>query len=133
MRRGLALMALAAVCAGCHFRREVVNAHVRDIDTSWIEPGRTTRADVAARIGMPSAVGRAGGVRKDAFRWVMVDTREQGLEVGYVLTPTFERGVERHAEDILVRFDDRGVVTLVSRTRLVDGEVRQLEYREAKP
>ena len=33
-----------------------MNGHVRQIDTSWIEPGRTTRDEVIARIGRPADV-----------------------------------------------------------------------------
>lgn len=52
--RSLFCFALLAL-AGCSFTRTVVNAHVRDIDTRWIEPGRTTRDDVLSRIGRPPA------------------------------------------------------------------------------
>ena len=38
------------------FSRTVVNGHVRNMDTSWIEPGKTTRDDVIARLGRPPAV-----------------------------------------------------------------------------
>jgi len=48
---------------GCMFSRTVVNGHVRKMDTSWIEPGRTTRAEVIARLGMPPAMIGAKGVR----------------------------------------------------------------------
>ena len=42
---------------GCtSFTRTVVNGHVRDIDTAWIEPGRTTRDEVIGRIGRPPSI-----------------------------------------------------------------------------
>lgn len=133
MRRGLLPIALVVALSGCHFSREVVNAHVRDVDTAWIEPGKTTREDVVARIGLPPTIKHMGGVKKDSFRWVMVDTNSRGCQVGYVLTPTFEKAIEHYAEDILVRFDEKGVVTLVSRTRSDGDTVKVVEYREATP
>lgn len=132
MLRVVSIIALSVALAGCHFGRTVVNAHVRDIDTSWIEPGKTTRAEVVQRIGMPPTVKSLGGVRNDSFRWVMIDTDERILEAGWILTPTFERTRERYTEDIFIKFDDHDVVTLVSRTHS-DGEtVKIVELREAK-
>ena len=51
-------MALAAwMLGGCtSFTRTVVNGHVRDIDTSWIEPGKTTRDEVIDRMGRPPSI-----------------------------------------------------------------------------
>jgi len=131
MRFPFPLLLSAGLCAGCTFSREVVNPHVRNIDTAWIEPGRTTRQQIVDRIGFPPTVRGLGGVKKDSFRWTCYDTSNGKLEVGYILTPTFERGTESFAEDILVKFDERDVVTLVSRTRN-DGETTRLvEWREA--
>lgn len=63
----LSAVALAmALFTGCTFSRTVVNGHVRHMDTSWIEPGKTTRADVVARLGMPPAMIGAKGVRPGA-------------------------------------------------------------------
>ena len=44
MVRRLPIIILAAFFLdGCKIARDQVNIHVRDIDTSWIEPGVTTR------------------------------------------------------------------------------------------
>ena len=121
----------AALLVGCSFSRTIVNDYVREIDTSWIVPGETTREDIVRRIGMPSTVKHMGGIGKDSFRWVTVDTRGKKLEAGYILTPTFEQANERYAHDLLIVFDQKGVVTLVSRTAYDGERVKLLEWREA--
>ncbi|MBO7720869.1 MAG: hypothetical protein J6T01_00515 [Kiritimatiellae bacterium] len=130
MPRTVQFLVFAVLAGGCHFGRTVVNAHVRQIDTSWIKPGQTTRTEVVERIGLPPTVKTLGGVRKDSFRWVMVDTDERILRAGWVVTPTFEKTREHFAEDILVKFDGSGVVSLVSRTRSDGDRVEILELRE---
>jgi len=63
MFRLAATVLALALLTGCTFSRTVVNGHVRELDTSWIEPGKTTRADVIARLGMPPAMVGAKGIR----------------------------------------------------------------------
>lgn len=121
---------LLVVASGCRFSREIINPHVRNLDTSWIEPGVTTRRQIVARMGFPPTVREMGGVRPDSFRWTMSDTFVRSLEIGYIVTPTFERGHEHFAEDILVAFDPQGVVKRVSRTRSTGDQVEVLEWRE---
>lgn len=117
---------------GCTFSRAVVNPEVRDIDTSWIVPGKTTRRDIVARIGFPPHVRELGGVKPNSFRWTTYDLSTRTLAAGYIVTPTFEKGHERFAHDILVCFDERGVVTLLSRTAVVDGRLRVVDWKELK-
>lgn len=128
--RLLTFVALAALLDGCSFGRTVINGHVRDIDTSWIEPGVTTRDEIITKIGYPPVVKTLGGVRPNSFRWVMVDTDERKLEAGYIVTPTFEKALEFFADDILVVFDKNGVVSLVSRTAYDGDKLRIKEWRE---
>lgn len=130
--RGLVSLALAMqLAAGCTFSREVINPHVKDIDTAWIKVGVTTRADVIRRIGMPPTVKEMGGVRPNSFRWTTYDTQGGIFEAGYIFTPTFKREHEMFANDILIRFDDDGVVTFVSRTSAThDDGIKVLEWRE---
>ena len=157
-------IASLALCAlfGCSFTREVVNGYVRDLDTSWIAPGRTTRDEIIARMGRPPAVLGVGqhagdglsqffaqrlsvrpsgmdakGEDVDAtglsvFRWTAVDSREGAFEAGYWIVPKFSNGVLHRRHDILVLFDERGVVKLMSRTAVVDGKVRILEWKEVQ-
>lgn len=117
--------------AGCTISRSVVNPQVRDMDTSWIQPGVTTRSDVVARLGMPPLMIDGGGVTEDSFQWVRSDTFSRVLELGYYVVPSFEATRGRDTEDILIRFNDNDVVTLVSRTSTCGGEkTKVLEWRE---
>ena len=102
------VLAFAWTCAGCHFGRVVVNEHVRELDTKWILPGQTTRAEVVAN-----------------------DTDERSFEGGYILTPTFSSDSVYYANDILVVTDDNGVVTLVSHVAHNGKGFRLVDWREA--
>lgn len=131
MRSAVLIAALAAMLSGCTFSRATVNDYVRDLDTSWIVPGRTTRTEIIDRLGMSPASREGGGVTAGSFRWVCADSFGTKLEAGYIVTPTFERTDRHFAEDILILFDERGVVELVSRTASRDGrEIELKEWRE---
>lgn len=125
-------VAVFPVLCGCSFSRSVVNPHHRDLDTSWIVPGRTTRAEVIERLGMPPGVinGR-GGIKGDSMRWVTRDAFAGRFEAGYIVTPTFEVSREHHQHDLLVKFAADGTVELVSRTESLDERNRVVEFREA--
>lgn len=120
-----------AACCGCHIIREQVNPHVRNIDISWIEPGTTTRDQIVERIGFPATARGIGGVTSDSFRWTLHDTRINRLEAGYIITPTLELSRAHYAEDILVKFDMSGIVSLVSHTVSDGNTVRVIEWKEA--
>lgn len=125
-------LALLVLACGCSFSRSVVNPHHARHDTSWIVPGKTTRAEVIERLGMPpSSVTGRGGVKNDAMRWVTRDAFTGTLEAGRIVTPTFELSREHHRHDLLIKFDAGGVVSLVSRTETADGKNRVIEFREA--
>ena len=166
--KGVVFTCLLMAAVGCtSFSRTVVNAHVRDIDTSRIEPGKTTKDEIVSRIGRPPTVvglkepvetldGSDGlsryyagslttrpwgidardedvdGPEMNAFRWCSVDFFSGRFEGGKWIVPTFGTGHVRRAHDILVLFDDRDVVTLVSRTEFADDKIRILEWRESK-
>lgn len=66
MARFLTTALALLMLSGCSFSRTVVNGYVRDLDTSWIKPGATTRSEVIARLGMPPAMVGAKGVRPGA-------------------------------------------------------------------
>lgn len=133
MRRLLLILGLAASLSGCTFGRVVVNGHVKDLDTSWIRPGVTTRDEVVKRLGMPATVKDVGvGVTKETMRWVAVDTTERKFEGGYVVTPTFTNDKTFFSHDILIVFDDRDVVSLLSRTRSDGDKIEILDWREVR-
>jgi hypothetical protein len=131
---GRLLIFLFAACllGGCKIARDQVNLHVREIDTSWIEPGITTRRQVIDRIGIPPAAKGLGGVTADTFRWTLYDRYTGTLEAGYIVTPTFELSRAHFAEDILVKFDESGKVSLVSRTVSDGKDVRITEWKEKR-
>ncbi len=133
MSRSLLIFLFAAfLLGGCKIARDQVNLHVREIDTSWIEPGVTTRRQVIDRIGIPPAAKGLGGVTADTFRWTLYDRYTATLETGYIVTPTFELSRAHFAEDILVKFDESGKVSLVSRTESDGKDVRITEWKEKR-
>lgn len=81
-------------------------------------------------VGM-DAEGEFGGRASRAFRWYASDTRVNSFEGGMYFVPTFSGRRQGRAYDIYILFDEQGVVTLVSRTEIRDGEIRVLEWREA--
>ena len=120
--------------AGCTFSRVVENDYVKDFDTSWIVPGTTTRDEVVAKFGYPVATqyGR-GGIFPNAFYYACNDVRTFKMVMGYILTPTFERTRGNSAHEIMLKFDDRDIVKIVSRIRRdADGQIEVLDLREAK-
>lgn len=107
---------LAFLAGGCTFARVVTNDAVRDMRTDWIVPGRTTRAEVLARLGPPAAATDRSRTMSDRMcRYIRTDTRSAKLEARFIVTPTFERTRTRLTEDILAEFDDHGTVTRISR------------------
>lgn len=138
MMRGLppALGAALLLLGGCTFARVRTNRGVERLETAWIRPGETTYAEVLDRLGLPPPVGRADDtpawLSSDALHYVSLDTRTFRLELGYILTPLFERTRTVPSHDLLIRF--RGsVVSQVSRVRRRGGEMEVLEFREAAP
>lgn len=132
----VALALLAPAGGGCTFARVRTNRGVEALETAWIRPGETTYGEVLARLGLPPPVGRADDapawLSSDALHYVSMDTRIFRLELGYVVTPLFERTRSLPAHDILIRFRE-GVVCQVSRVRRRGGKAEVLEFREAAP
>lgn len=118
------------VLCGCQISRHQTNPHIRDIDTSWIQPGETTRRQVIDRIGIPPAGKDLGGVTADSFRWTLHDRRTGALEIGHILTPTFEFSHTHSAEDILVKFDSDDKVALLIRTVSDGNQTSIIEWKE---
>ena len=108
------LVLVAALCGGCTFSRVRTNPEVANLETAWIVPGTTTYREVVGRLGMPPPVGQADSA--PAF-----------------VSPIFRRSRTVAADDVLIRFDDAGVVRQVSRTRQRGEETEVLDFREVKP
>lgn len=66
------------------------------------------------------------------MRWLTRDALTGTFEAGYIVTPTFEISREHHQHDLLILFDEKDRVSLISRTESTGGENRVVEFREAK-
>ncbi|MGN0886326.1 MAG: hypothetical protein ACI4RT_04930 [Candidatus Spyradenecus sp.] len=135
--RCLVLTALAAWGAGCTCSRVRINEGIEQLDSAWIIPGQTTFEEVITRLGLPPPAGKVDDVAlylsDDLLHWVSTDTFTAKLELGYLLTPLFERSRTVVAHDLMICFDERRVVSRLSRTAREGQRVRLLEYREATP
>lgn len=131
------LALVVALCGGCTFSRVRTNPEVADLETAWIVPGTTTYREVVGRLGMPPPVGQADSapafVSAETLHWLSTDTRIFELKVGYIVSPIFRRSRTAAADDVLIRFDNAGVVRQVSRTRRRGDETTVLDFREARP
>ena len=133
MTKAAIITAMLIAFTGCRFARTVVNEYVKDLDTTWIRPGVTTREEIKSRMGVCPSTKEGGGLTPTSFSSVCSDSFTRTFEAGYFVTPTFERGNRHYAEDILILFDERGIVKLLSRTRSRDGvHVEIIEWKEAK-
>ena len=137
LRHFLALAALTASVAGCTCSRIRINEGIEQLDSAWIIPGQTTFEEIIARLGLPPPAGKVDDVAlylsDDLLHWVSTDTFTTKLELGYILTPLFERSRTVVAHDLMICFDDRRVVSRLSRTARDGQKVQVLEYREATP
>lgn len=137
LRHFLALAALTASVAGCTCLRIRINEGIEQLDSAWIIPGQTTFEEIIARLGLPPPAGKVDDVAlylsDDLLHWVSTDTFTTKLELGYILTPLFERSRTVVAHDLMICFDDRRVVSRLSRTARDGQKVQVLEYREATP
>lgn len=133
--RGALFLAFLAFASGCTVSRVCVNPGAAAADTAWIEPGRTTFAEVTARLGFPPPSGRVDAVpaaiAPDALHWRTFDTRLWELKIGYVVYPIFRRSRTVTSEDLLIRFDKAGRVALVSRVRQRGDAFEVLDFRRA--
>ncbi len=132
-----AVLALLAGCVGCTCSRVVTNPEVAGLSTAWVEPGRTTYAEVVRRLGMPPPVGQVDDVpayvSAEMLHWRSLDTRVWELHFGYLVSPIFRRSRQVAADDVLIRFDAAGVVSLVSRVRRRGDGFEVVDFREAAP
>lgn len=124
-----------ALCAGCTCSRIVVNPGAASADTAWIVPGRTTFAEVTERLGFPPPSGRVDAaptaISADALHWRTLDTRRFQLKFGYIVSPIFRWSRTVASEDLLIRFDAAGRVSLVSRVRQRGDAYKLLDFRRA--
>lgn len=102
---------------GCFIARDVVNPQIRNLDTDWITPGITTKAEIVSELGLPTLDPITNSsITDDTFHWKSSDTFTMSLDIGWIFTPTFQISKTRKSEDILIRFDENDTVEFISRT-----------------
>lgn len=118
----LCLGLLPLVIGGCTFARLTANDWVRELDASGIQVGVSTWRDVLDQLGppAPSAQDRVSNEvpKLDYFRYVCseVKTVECSLfQVGVLLPLSWSD--EYPVDVLLVEFDDKGVVSCLSRRK----------------
>ena len=117
----IALLALALVLAGCSFHRTVSNRAVSELDTAFIEVGRTTWLDVLRRLGPPAATSTWEIVSRPLtqrhLRYECTESRRTALDLSYILELLFVWSDSQRIHELLIEFDDRGRVSSVHRRR----------------
>ena len=104
---------LCSVVAGCAWHRSVVNARVRDLDTSFIQPGKTTWLDVVRELGPPDVPFK--DLRTLHYRYT--DHRVSAFKFTYFLFLPFGWYDRQRRVELLIETDNDGVVTSVARSR----------------
>lgn len=131
------MVMLTVVGSGCTFSRITTNDHVKSLDAQWVQPGKTTRAEVIRRLGMPPPIGETHNITQaiapGTLHYVASDTRQRTLGLGYILTLDFVVSETNEANDLLFLFDENDVVRRISRTHRDGEEVTLLDYREVTP
>ena len=120
-RAALAGCALAALLnAGCTFHTTVWNPQNRELDLSWIEVGQTSWMDVLKRFGPPMSATNTQElfrpeINQNSLRYSVWVDKNAELSLRYFLGLPFEWGDARAVSDILIEFDDEGLVKEVWR------------------
>lgn len=113
-------LAATLLLAGCAFTRTVANSHVRQFDTAFIQPGRTTVGQVLATLGppppLPEGVESPPLFADDYLRYVCYETRQTRLLFGYIVFFPFQWSDTQAVHERLITFGPDGTVRDVIRT-----------------
>ena len=115
--RFLALLGLAGITGltGCSYSRVIINAEMRELDPSSIVVGRSTHMDVLELLGTPNPVSASEGALKnisqDMFRYTSGEETEVGFTFPLGLILPFRWQDSRNVYELIVEFDERGVVS----------------------
>ncbi len=137
LRPILIFLAGALLLTGCSFRRTVVNAQFRQIDTSFIQVGKTTADDVLRQLGPPapfaSPAENAGLISDTHLRYACLETRDTKFFISYFLILPFRWADTQTIDELLIEFDPAtGAVSRVNRTRRAT--IRPpLEFADSRP
>jgi len=115
------LLLALAVLPGCSFHKTITNDHVRSLDASSIEVGKTTQMEVLETLGPPAPVMATESALKNVserhFVYSCWESREFELLVAYILFLPFQWSDFRSVEDLVVEFDERGIVSDLYRVK----------------
>jgi len=129
LMRGLSVLALLFMTAGCVFQRSVVNRGEQDLDVSFIRIGKTEYKEVLEKLGPPDIP------LKDLrnFHYTSVDRRQSGFVIRLGLFLPFIWYDERRIHQVLVELDDNGTVIGVCKSvrHVVRPPLESEEDREA--
>jgi len=123
MKKLLLLLLLAALIqlTACSFHKSITNDWVRDLDPSSIEVGKTTQFEVLDILGPPAPTSTTDRATKNVsarhFKYSCWETRTCGIVVGYILVLPFSWNDQREVEELVVEFDDNGIVSDLYRVK----------------
>lgn len=81
----LAITAMCTVFTGCNVVRITINTPLTQEDVAFIEPGRTTLADVIAKLGTPDSITDSDSGAVATYRFL--DTKYSRVNFGWLLKP----------------------------------------------
>ena len=109
------LILLTATLGACTFHRKSYNNNIRSLDVSFIEIGKTNRMDVLENLGPPSVPTDREMVRPGPslrfFRYYSTEVKEVKFIIGYVLVMPFTWSDREPVYDLMIEFDEKGVVS----------------------
>lgn len=118
MTERAALVLAAALAGGCAFQRTAVNESWREADPSGLRVGRSTFVDVLDLLGPPALASEERYGRElpslRAFRYPFASTRAVHFTPGYWISLPCVWTDDQRPREILVEFDDAGVVSRVT-------------------
>lgn len=114
VRRLFVWSAVVGSCAlsGCAWERTVVNSRAKDLDTSFIELGKTNFREVLREMGPPDVPIK--DIR--TFHYRRADSRTSIFRIAYFVFLPFIWADDQRVVDTLIEMDERGVVTDVVRS-----------------
>ena len=116
LRARLLVVLAGSLLTGCSFHRIVINDGVRYLDPSFITVGETTWRDVLKEFGPPRTGAPSLTSSLRHLKYSCVDTRVTRLDLAYWLHLPFNWSDEQEVDELLVEFDEKGVVSGVFRS-----------------
>jgi hypothetical protein len=116
----LGIVALACLPA-CSFHKSITNERIKQLDAASIVVGKDSHLDVLEKLGPPAPVVATEKALKNVsarhFKYSCWETREAKIEFAFVLVLPFIWRDNRAIEELVVEFDDRGIVSDVYRVK----------------